>query len=129
MHDRVKGELKLNEAAIEAELCLRVRLAGGLAEKVQVIGRRGFFDRIIFLPGGVVYFAELKRPRGGRLSSHQSWYRETLMALGVEGIVLIKNRADIDALFEHYAARRKAGSVTAPGLGSSPTPPQRGKTQ
>jgi hypothetical protein len=128
MHDRVKRELKLNEAAIEAELCLRAQMHGGFAEKVQAIGRRGFFDRIVFLPGGVIYFVELKRPRGGRLSPHQHWYRERLAALGVEGIVLVKNRSDIDALFEHYAARRKAGSVTAPGL-ESPTPPQRGKTQ
>jgi hypothetical protein len=113
---------------VEAELCMRVRMAGGLCEKMAAIGRRGFFDRIIFLPGGVIYFAELKRSRGGKLSPHQHWYRDTLTALGVEGIVLIKNRSDIDALFEHYDARKKAGSVTAPGL-ESPTPPQRGKTQ
>ena len=128
MHERVKRELRLNEAAIEAELCLRAQMHGGLAEKVQAIGRRGFFDRILFLPGGVIYFVELKRPRGGRLSPHQHWYRDTLTALGVEGIVLIKNRSDIDALFEHYASRKKAGNASAAGLGS-PTPPQRRKTQ
>jgi hypothetical protein len=42
----------IRESAIERELCERVAAAGGRAEKVTVIGRRGFFDRLVILPGG-----------------------------------------------------------------------------
>jgi len=113
MHDRVKGDHKISEAAIEAELCLRVRMLGGLCEKTVSPGRRGFFDRIVFLPGGVVFFVELKRPRGGRLSEHQKWYRAQMARLDVEGVVVIRNRADIDALFRHYATKKRAGGGDA----------------
>ena len=72
-------------------------LAGGEAEKVRVIGRRGFFDRLVLLPGGRVIFAELKRPRRGRLSVHQIRRRDRYLALGAE-VAVVKNSADIDAL-------------------------------
>jgi len=52
------------EAAIETELIMRVRALGGIAEKTTVIGRRGFFDRVVVLPGGRVVFVECKRPKG-----------------------------------------------------------------
>jgi hypothetical protein len=93
-HMPVKG---VREATIEEELVRRVRAAGGIAEKTTVIGRRGFFDRIVVLPGGRVYWVELKRPRGGRLSPHQIQRHAQYRALGVE-ILVIKNLGDIDRL-------------------------------
>jgi hypothetical protein len=87
------------ESAVERELAQRVRDRGGRCEKVTVLGSRGFFDRLILLPGGRVIFAELKRPRGGRLSAHQKMYRDEYVALGA-AVVLIKNTKDIDALLK-----------------------------
>jgi len=87
------------ESAVERELTARVRDRGGRCEKVTVLGSRGFFDRLILLPGGRVIFAELKRPRGGRLSAHQKMYRDEYVALGAV-VVLIKNTKDIDALLK-----------------------------
>ena len=43
------------EAAVERELVRRVRALGGLCEKVRVAGRRGFFDRLVVLPGRVIF--------------------------------------------------------------------------
>jgi hypothetical protein len=63
---------------------------------MQSIGRRGFPDRIVILPGRII-FAELKRPSGGRLSPHQRWYAQKFIAMGHE-IVLIRDSADIDRL-------------------------------
>jgi hypothetical protein len=88
---------KLRESAIERELVDRVGHAGGRAEKVTVIGRRGFFDRLVLLPGGRVVFVECKRPRGGIVALHQREYAERYRALGV-AVALIKNSADIDRL-------------------------------
>ena len=44
----VKG---VRENVVEEELVRRVRAIGGIAEKTTVIGRRGFFDRVVVLPG------------------------------------------------------------------------------
>jgi len=92
-------KLSVRESAVEQELAARVRDRGGRCEKVTVLGSRGFFDRLILLPGGRVIFAELKRPRGGRLSAHQKMYRDEYVALGA-AVVLIKNTKDIDALLK-----------------------------
>lgn len=85
------------ENLIEAELVLRVAAAGGLAEKVTVIGCRGFFDRIVVLPGARVFFVECKRPRGFKISPHQRQRHRFYKSLGA-AVVLVKNSSDIDRL-------------------------------
>ena len=92
-------KLSDKEDVVERELARRVHALGGRCEKVTVIGSRGFFDRIVVLPDGRIWFVELKRPRGGKLSEHQKQYRDVYTALGVV-VVLIKNSADIDAMLE-----------------------------
>ena len=87
------------ESVIERALVARVRALGGVADKVQVIGRRGFPDRLIVLPGGRIILVECKRPRGGRLSVHQIKYREIYAKLGVI-IELVATLADIDRLLD-----------------------------
>lgn len=74
----------------------RVTDMGGRADKVTALGTRGYFDRIVVLPGRII-FVELKRPRGGVWAVHQRIYMETYKALGAE-VALIKNTADIDRL-------------------------------
>jgi hypothetical protein len=86
------------EAAVERELVRRVRALGGLCEKVRVAGRRGFFDRLVVLPGRVI-FVELKRPRYGRLSPHQKQYRDRFAALGL-AVAVVRRSEDIDALLK-----------------------------
>jgi hypothetical protein len=85
------------ESDVEKELITRVKAAGGVAEKVTVLGRRGFFDRLVVLPLGRVIFVELKKPEGGRLSPHQIQRHAVYRALGVE-IRLIRHSKDIDRL-------------------------------
>jgi hypothetical protein len=87
----------VKESVIEKELRERVQAAGGICTKVRAIGVRGFFDRLIVLPGGRVIFCEVKRPVGGRISPHQMRYHKIFKTLGVEACV-IRNSADIDRL-------------------------------
>jgi hypothetical protein len=94
---QVTVKLSVKENAIENELVRRVRALGGRAEKVQVLGNRGFFDRLVLLPGGRVLFVECKRPQGGRLSPHQIERIRIYTALGAVACV-VSNSADIDAL-------------------------------
>lgn len=83
------------EILIEARLIQRVMNAGGVAEKVEAIGSRGFFDRLVVLPGGRVVFCEIKRPKGGVVSAHQRARHATYKNLGAE-VALISCEADID---------------------------------
>jgi hypothetical protein len=93
----VKPARETKEKIIEEELVRRVRAIGGIAEKTTVIGRRGFFDRVIVLPGGVVIFCECKRPKGGRLSSHQIERIRKYRELGA-AVAVVSKSEDIDAL-------------------------------
>lgn len=88
---------KVKENVIERELVRRVKAAGGSADKVRIIGKRGFFDRLVVLPGGMVFFVECKRPKRGRTSQHQMRYHERYRSLGV-AVVLCRDLADIERL-------------------------------
>jgi len=87
------------ENLIEAELVVRVHAIGGVCEKMQAIGRRGFFDRIVVLPGGRIVFVELKRHSGGRVSPHQRDTHARYRALGVE-VAIVRKSGDIDRLLD-----------------------------
>ena len=85
------------ENSVEEELVRRVRALGGRCEKMQLKGRRGFFDRLVVLHGGRIVFCECKRPLGGVLSPHQISLHEHYRVLGAE-VALIKKSEDIDLL-------------------------------
>lgn len=84
------------ESAVEIRLVAGIRARGGFSEKVRAPGRRGFFDRLVVMPGGRVVFVELKRPRGGRLSPHQTERIRTYQKLGCEVFVL-RSAEEVDA--------------------------------
>jgi hypothetical protein len=96
------------ESAIEAELVRRVEAAGGICHKMMAIGRRGFPDRLVILPGAQVFFVECKRVKGGRFSAPQIWYAEKFGGLGV-AIATVRKSADIDRLLQ---CRRPAALMT-----------------
>jgi hypothetical protein len=89
----------VKESVIERALREQVIARGGICEKIMVIGRRGFFDRLIVLPGPRVIFAEIKKPRGGRVSAHQRQYIDDFKARGLE-VAIVRTMADIDALLK-----------------------------
>lgn len=70
------------EKEIERKLVDMVKRHGGLCLKWVCPGWSGVPDRIILLPGARVYFIETKRPKGGRLSAIQKWWRKQLTELG-----------------------------------------------
>jgi len=87
----------VKEVTVERELVARVEALGGVCEKVMCVGKRGFFDRLIILPGPRIIFAEIKRPRFSRIAPHQQQYYDRFKALGVE-VYFVRNSADIDRL-------------------------------
>lgn len=74
------------ETLIERELIAGVRRLGGLCVKFAPV-TAGVPDRIALLPGGRVYFIELKKP-GGKLREIQKVWHEKMAARGTVPIVL-----------------------------------------
>ena len=89
------------ENEVEGHLRRRVEKAGGICVKFLPDFARGFPDRIVLLPGGVLVWVETKRPQGGVLSPVQKVQHVLLRRLGqrVE-VVWTKDQADdrIDSL-------------------------------
>lgn len=86
------------ENRIERRLVERAKEAGGMAIKWTAPGTAGVPDRIVFLPGGVVIFVELKAP--GRTSTAlQVRIQQMLKALGAD-VRVIDSLEDVDALLK-----------------------------
>lgn len=71
----------MRERQIEQKLRNGVKAKGGLALKFVSPGTAGVPDRIVLVPGGRVYFVELKAP-GKRLSPKQVKMATVLERLG-----------------------------------------------
>lgn len=71
----------MRERDVEKWIRYRIEKMGGLAFKFVSPGQSGVSDRIAVLPGGRVYFVELKADRG-RLSPLQVWQMSRLETLG-----------------------------------------------
>ena len=77
----------MRERDIEKWLRHQIESMGGLAFKFTSPGNDGVPDRLAVLPGGTIYFIELKTDRG-RLSPLQVWQRDRLRQLGVNVAVI-----------------------------------------
>jgi len=82
------------ERDIERYLVRRVTQLNGVAYKFVSPGRVGVADRIVLLPGGVVWFVELKTATG-RLSPLQNVFAADMRRMGMNYIV-IKSKEDVD---------------------------------
>ena len=67
----------MRESTIEKHLVAKVKAMGGIAYKFTSPAHRGVADRVVVLPGGVVWFVELKAP-GGRLSELQKIFQSDM---------------------------------------------------
>lgn len=80
-------ERRLLEKDIEKFLNDNIKKLGGRSYKFVSPGNSGVPDRIIFLPGGRIYFAELKT-KTGRPSALQKLQRRRFKELGHEVYLL-----------------------------------------
>ena len=82
------------EKDIERYLVRRVAERGGVAYKWVSPGRVGVADRIVMLPGGRVWFVELKTVKG-RLSPLQKVFAADMARMGMNYLV-IKSKEEVD---------------------------------
>ena len=83
------------ERDIEAYLVKRVKAIGGHAYKFVSPSNRGVADRLVVLPGGVVWFVEVKA-EGGRLSPLQTLFIEQMKRLE-QNVTVLWNKEEVDA--------------------------------
>jgi hypothetical protein len=84
----------MRERDIEAYLRVKVKALGGTAYKFVSPGHAGVADRLVLLPGGVVWFIEVKAP-GGRLSPLQMLFARRMDELGMQ-YRTIWSKEDVD---------------------------------
>ena len=82
------------EKNIEAHLVKRVKALGGVAYKFTSPAHRGVADRVVCLPGGVVWFIELKA-EGGRLSPLQKIFADEMARLN-QNYACLWSKEDVD---------------------------------
>jgi hypothetical protein len=82
------------ERDIERHLVRRTIEHGGVAYKWVSPGHVGVADRIVCLPGGVVWFVELKTATG-RLSPLQKVFAADMRRMGMQYIV-IRSKEEVD---------------------------------
>ena len=93
------------EKEIERKLKVLVEgKLGGRCLKFVCPGWRGVPDRILLFPGGRVQFAELKRPKDGKVEPLQTWWKRKLEGLGFK-VWHIYTLEDIKKIGEQENAR------------------------
>jgi hypothetical protein len=85
------------EREIEQHLVTQAKRHGGLAIKWTAPAMAGVPDRIVFLPGGRVFFVELKAP-GRTQTALQVRIAQMLTSLGAV-VHVIDSKAGVDGLF------------------------------
>jgi Holliday junction resolvase len=93
----------MKEAEIERKLVKAVERMGGLAFKFVSPGACGVPDRLLVMPGGRVYFVELKT-QIGRLSKIQTYRLKQLCDRG-QNVEVIKGEEALKA----FVAKLDAG--------------------
>lgn len=83
-----------NEKATESYLRDEVRKAGGTAYKFVSPGQTGVPDRIVVLPGGRIFFIELKS-EGRKSTPKQRQQQERLRAMGCTVYADIDTKAKV----------------------------------
>lgn len=93
-NDREKRQL---EREVEGYLVRQVEKMGGRCPKFDSV--RGWPDRIVLLPAGVVAWVETKRPVGGVLSPAQLVVHEQLRRVGQQ-VYVVWSQEEVDELLE-----------------------------
>ena len=91
----------IDERDIEGKLGREVAERGGLCLKLDSAAKKGIQDRLVLLPGARVFFVELKRPDGGRVSVLQAVRKTQLRRMGFPALV-VSSAQELDELVQSW---------------------------
>ena len=92
-----QNEDKMLEKKVEKAFVDRAKALGGLCIKFVSPSMTGVPDRIVLL-NGRVYFVELKRPNGGRLSPRQKYVHGLFAKCGIK-VHCVWNLEDVEDFY------------------------------
>lgn len=95
------------EKTVEQKLIKGVRKMGGEAFKFVSPGNDGVPDRLVLLPGGKIYFVELKAERG-QLRPTQKVQLVRLSALGQQ-VYVLHGAAEVESWLDQIAIENCIG--------------------
>jgi len=95
----------MREKSVETHLHDEVKLRGGFCLKLNPNWNKGVPDRLVVLPGKIA-FVELKRPKGGVLSTLQKWWENRLTALVPGSHYVLRTKAQIDDFLRNYSVEK-----------------------
>lgn len=90
----------MKESVIENYLKSEVKKLKGLAIKLNSMSMSGLPDRMVLLPGGIIFFAELKRP-GQKARLLQLATHRILENLGFE-VYVIDTKDKVKEVLKNY---------------------------
>jgi hypothetical protein len=89
----------MREKVVETYLRNRAKAMGGKAYKFVSPGNDGVPDRMVCLPGGVVFFIETKAP--GKVSTPlQRFQQKQMRELGLDVYADVDSREKVDAILD-----------------------------
>lgn len=94
-----------SEKRVEALLVSGVKRMGGVAYKFVSPGNSGVPDRIVLMPGGMVYFVELKR-KTGQLTTLQKRQIGRLQDMGCR-VTVLRGIGDVRNFLSLLAEERR----------------------
>jgi len=96
----------MKESTVEARLRKGIERAGGRCLKFVSPGHTGVPDRIILMPGGRVYFAELKAP-GEKERARQEYVQRQLRKLGFKVFSSVDSTEKIDEIMSRIGGKQE----------------------
>ena len=93
--------MNVREREIESYLVNEVTALGGECHKFIPDVVRGMPDRLCLMPGGAVFWVELKKPKGGVLAPHQRHRHKCLRELG-QVVYVAWTKQDVDDILDKW---------------------------
>ena len=91
----------IDERDVEGYLVRGIQKLGGLCIKLDSAGKKGIQDRLVLLPGGRVWFVELKKP-GGKVGVLQQVRKRQIERMGFRSAI-VWTKAGVDELVQDLA--------------------------
>lgn len=89
------------ESEVERYLREQVEKLGGKCVKFVPDFSRGFPDRVVILPCGVLLWVETKRPVGGEVDPYQNFQHVLLRRLG-QRVEVVWSKEEVDSLLKEF---------------------------